>query len=85
MVSLIDKVSSALDFLANETSIPKNIRRGASDAKAKLFAPNMAIDVRATGAMSILDDLANDPNIPSFAMTVIYQALADLETISQQK
>ena len=64
MADKIKQITDVLDMLAEDTSIPRNIRKGATDAKARLLDTKEAMDVRATGAIVILDDLANDPNIP---------------------
>jgi len=79
----IKQVSDILDMLAEDTSVPRNIRRGAADAKVRLFDTKDAMDVRATSAMIILDDLANDPNIPLHGRTLIWNAISQLETLSQ--
>jgi uncharacterized protein len=84
MVDKIKPVVDALDMLAEDTSVPRNIRKGATDAKAKLLGKD-PIDVRATGAITILDDLANDPNIPMHGRTLIYNIMSQLEIISQSK
>lgn len=83
MADKIKQVCDALDILAEDTSIPRNIRKGATDAKARLLDTKEQIDVRATGAIVILDDLANDPNVPMHGRTLIYQVMSQLETISQ--
>jgi uncharacterized protein len=84
MVDKIKPVVDALDMLAEDTSVPRNIRKGATDAKAKLAGKD-PIDVRATGAITILDDLANDPNIPMHGRTLIYNIMSQLEVISQSR
>ncbi|UAL07779.1 MAG: UPF0147 family protein [Candidatus Methanogranum gryphiswaldense] len=84
MVDKIKPVVDALDMLAEDTSVPRNIRKGATDAKAKLSGKD-PIDVRATGAITILDDLANDPNIPMHGRTLIYNIMSQLEIISQSR
>ena len=81
----VDKVKQVVDVLENladDTSVPRNIRKGASDAKIKLMDTNNAMDVRATNAMMILDDLANDPNIPLHGRTLIWNVISQLEVIS---
>jgi hypothetical protein len=80
----IKQITDILDMLAEDTSIPRNIRKGATDAKARLLDPKEPMDVRATSAIVILDDLANDPNIPLHGRTIIWQVISQLETISQQ-
>ena len=41
------------------------------------------MDVRCAGAINILDDLANDPNIPLQARTLIWQIISQLETVAK--
>jgi len=84
MADKIRQVADALDMLAEDTSVPRNIRKGAADAKTKLMGKE-PIDVRAGGALSILDDLANDPNIPMHGRTLIYNIMSQLEVIGQSK
>lgn len=84
MADKIKRVADALDMLSEDNSVPRNIRKGATDAKAKLLGKD-ALDVRAAGALSILNELLNDPNIPMHGSTLIYNLLIQLELISQQK
>ncbi len=77
-------VTDYLDYLAEDTSIPRNIRKGASDAKARLLDTKEPMDIRATSAIVILEDLANAPNIPLQGRTIIWQAISQLETMSRQ-
>ena len=70
--------------LANDNGVPRNIRKGATDAKTRLLDTKEAMDVRATSAIVILDDLANDPNIPLHGRTLIWNVISQLEVMSQQ-
>ncbi len=81
----IKSVCDALDMLSEDNSVPRNIRRGAGDAKVRLLNEKDALDVRCAGAINILDDLANDPNIPMHGRTMIWQIISQLETIAQSK
>jgi uncharacterized protein (UPF0147 family) len=77
----LKQVMDVLDQLAEDTSVPRNIRRGATDAKARLLQSNEAMDVRAASAIFILDELANDPNIPLHGRTLIWNIISQLETV----
>ena len=77
-------IISALDQIAEDTSIPRNIRRGIREAKEQLFNNSVPLDLRISSAMSILDELANDPNIPLHGRTLIWNILTQLETIATQ-
>ncbi|MCL2296297.1 MAG: UPF0147 family protein [Methanomassiliicoccaceae archaeon] len=84
MADHIKHVIDTLDSLAEDTSVPRNIRKGATDAKARLMDTKNAMDVRATSAIIILDDLANDPNIPLHGRTLIWNIISQLEVLSAQ-
>lgn len=76
------QVTTVIDQLIEDNSVPRNIRRGAEDAKERLLNEDEALDVRVAGAVSTLDDLANDPNIPLHGRTVIWNIISGLESIS---
>jgi len=79
----IKQITDILDVLADDNSVPRNIRKGATDAKTRLLDTKDAMDVRATSAIMILDDLANDPNIPLHGRTLIWNVISQLEILSQ--
>jgi uncharacterized protein (UPF0147 family) len=79
----IKQITDILDILADDNSVPRNIRKGATDAKGRLLDTKDAMDVRATSAIMILDDLANDPNIPLHGRTLIWNVISQLEILSQ--
>lgn len=81
----VKQITEVLDQLAEDTSVPRNIRRGAKSAKDLLLNPKDALDVRAASAMFILDELANDPNIPLHGRTLIWNVISQLETVSNVK
>jgi uncharacterized protein (UPF0147 family) len=77
----LKQIMEVLDQLAEDTSVPRNIRRGATSAKERLQQSKEAMDVRAASAVFILDDLANDPNIPLHGRTLIWNIISQLEMI----
>ena len=77
----IQQVVEVLNQLAEDTSVPRNIRRGATEAKELMLNSEDALDVRAASATFILDDLANDPNIPLHGRTLIWNIISQLEKI----
>jgi len=81
----VRQITEVLDQLAEDTSVPRNIRRGAKQAKDLLLGQKEALDVRAASATFILDELANDPNIPLHGRTLIWNVMSQLETVSNAK
>jgi len=77
----IKQITDAMDQLAGDTSVPRNIRRGAQESKNMLLKNEDSLDVRIASANSKLDDLANDPNIPMHARTLIWSIMSQLESV----
>ena len=77
----LKQIIEVLDQLAEDTSVPRNIRRGATEAKERILQEDEALDVRAASAIFILDELANDPNIPLHGRTLIWNIISQLETV----
>jgi len=72
-----------LKDISEDTSVPRNIRRSASDALSTLGNVEVepSIAVRANIATSILEETSLDPNCPVHARTLIWKAISILETI----
>ena len=65
--------------LGNDSGVPRNIRKGATDAVSHLNNTSKPIDLRVSNAINILADLSNDPNIPMESWSSIMQILSNLE------
>jgi hypothetical protein len=78
----LKNVFRMLDELANDISVPRNIRRGAKEAKEILMRKDETLDVKVASAISRLDELLNDPNIPTHGRTAIWNIMSALESLS---
>ena len=81
METRLKQIMDVLDQLADDSSVPRNIRRGATEAKDRLMHKEEALDIRSASAVMILDELANDPNIPLHGRTLIWNIISQLETV----
>jgi uncharacterized protein len=70
-----------LSELADDASVPRNVRRGAQSAKEELSRGSVPLDVRIASAVYALDDLANDPNLPTHGRTAIWSIISSLESL----
>ncbi len=77
----LTRIGSSLSQLAEDLSVPRNIRRGAQTAREQLDKPRAALDVRIASAVNLLDDLANDPNLPMHGRTAIWSIMSRLESL----
>ncbi|WP_428727706.1 UPF0147 family protein [Thermogladius sp.] len=78
------KINNAIYLLLsiiNDTAVPRNIRRAATEALNYLRSENLTPGVKAANAVSVLDQVSQDPNMPLSARTKIWQVIAILETI----
>ncbi len=74
-------ILDSLNQLVEDASVPRNIRRGAQAAREELNKPRVALDVRVASAVYVLDDLANDPNLPTHGRTAIWSIISSLESL----
>ncbi len=73
-----DNVVAILDQVANDRTVPKNIRKAVEDSKTSLNS-NDPIEVKISTVINILDEIINDPNMPMYARTKIWSAVSILE------
>jgi uncharacterized protein (UPF0147 family) len=78
----IEQVCDGLNMISEDNSIPRNIRRGAEEIKKILYNDSDPIDLRVASATAILDELANDPNIPLHGRTLIWNIMSRLEELA---
>lgn len=79
----LQKVADIMDRVSEDMSVPRNIRRAAKEAKESLLEEGDDPVVKAASAISTLDEISNDPNIPVHTRTTIWNALSVLETIKE--
>jgi uncharacterized protein len=82
MASRIQNITTGLEMLMEDTSVPRNIRRNAEAIKALLTDQSKPLDMRKAKAISTLDDMANDPNIPMHGRTLVWNIMSQLETLA---
>lgn len=70
-----------LNEVSNDTTTPRNIRRAAKNAMDSLQAAGLSLGVRAANAISILDDISQDPNMPPYTRVKLWNAVSILEAI----
>jgi uncharacterized protein (UPF0147 family) len=80
---LFEEVLYLLDELAQDTTVPKNVRKTAQDSKTRLQNDKESLDIRCATAVSLLDDMANDPNVPSHGRAALYTVISRLEALAK--
>ena len=73
----------ALSEVVANPSTPKMIRKSITDLVTELLTDEYSKSVRAANAISVLDDIPQDPNMPSYVRVTLWQAVSKLEGIRE--
>lgn len=79
----LNQAITTLEDIASNPSTPKNIKKSISDLATELKKPEYSVSVRAANAISLLDDITQDPNMPSYVRVTLWQAVSTLERIRE--
>ena len=82
---VINRCVDMLNGILEDNSVPKNIRRSADNIKDILLNNKESPTGRAASAISVLDEISSDPNMPMHTRTSIWELASQLETISVGK
>ena len=82
-LEFLNNATSTLNQIATNPSTPKNIRKNIADIVEELKSDEYSISVRAANTISLLDDTTQDPNLPSYVRTSLWQAVSTLESIRE--
>ncbi len=72
-----------LNQIASNHATPKTIKKNISDLIIDMQSEEYSMSVRAANAISMLDDITQDPNMPSYVRTQLWQAVSKLESIRE--
>jgi len=72
-----------LNQIAASNSTPKTIKKSITDLITDLNSEEYSLSVRAANTISLLDDVTQDPNMPSYVRTQLWQAVSKLESIRE--
>ena len=79
----LNNAMSTLNQIATNPSTPRNIRKNITDLIDGLKSDEYSVSVRAVNTISLLDDVTQDPNLPSYVRTSLWQAVSTLESIRE--
>ena len=82
-LEFLNNAMTTLNQIATNPSTPKNIRKNIADIVEGLKSDEYSMSVRAANTISSLDDVTQDPNMPSYVRTSLWQAVSTLESIRE--
>ena len=82
-LEFLNNALSTLNQIATNPSTPRNIRKNIADLIEELKSGEYSVSVRAVNTISLLDDVTQDPNLPSYVRTSLWLAVSTLESIRE--
>jgi uncharacterized protein (UPF0147 family) len=79
----VHQAKAVLSLISEDRTTPRNIRRAAKEASEMLDLPEQSQAVKAAQAINILDDISQDPNMPPYTRTRIWNIVSVLEVIKE--
>jgi uncharacterized protein (UPF0147 family) len=77
----IKQAVAVLGLIAEDTTTPRNIRRAAKDSLDTLQTTEYTPAVRAANAISMLDEILQDPNMPPYTRVKLWNVMSLIEAI----
>ncbi|MEM3696016.1 MAG: UPF0147 family protein [Candidatus Bathyarchaeia archaeon] len=77
----IKQALAVLNAVSEDNTTPRNIRRAAKDSMDALQTTEFTPAVRASNAISILDEILQDPNMPPYTRVKLWNVMSLLEAI----
>jgi hypothetical protein len=77
----LNQAMAILNRVAEDNTTPRNIRRTAKQASDMLLDENLSLAARAANAIDLLDNISQDPNMPMYTRTRLWNVISVLEGI----
>jgi uncharacterized protein (UPF0147 family) len=79
----IEQAKSVLSLISEDRTTPRNIRRAAKEAIKILMVGDQTQAVKSAQAISLLDDISQDTNMPAYTRTRIWNVVSILAVIKE--
>jgi uncharacterized protein (UPF0147 family) len=79
----VNQAMAILNRVAEDNTTPRNIRRTAKEASDMLMDESLSLAARAANVIDLLDQISQDPNMPMYTRTRIWNVISILEGIRE--
>ena len=80
----IDDLVSMMREITEDRTVPRNIKKAVEEAIRELTNEENELPVRINGCVSILDEIATDPNIPLYTRTQLWNIVSLVEKLAEE-
>ena len=79
-MSIMDTVLEELKELSGDRTVPKNVR-AETEGAITILESSSEVNIKKASVMQILDEISNDPNLPQYTRTQIWNIVSMLEKV----
>lgn len=79
----VQTIIDLMDPVLEDHTVPRNIRRAVSEGKEKISEKTDDLSVQVSTALYLLDEIANDINMPMHARSGIWNIISELERLKE--
>ena len=76
-------VINLLQQIVNDRTVPRNIRTKCEESLKILQDNSQELKLRASTVIATMDDVSNDPNIPTYTRTQVWNIVSILESMQK--
>ena len=80
---MFEEIIELMQEVSEDKTVPRNIREKCIEAIGSLKDETQDVDVRINAAISALDEVSNDPNIPMYTRTQVWNIASLLEAVKK--
>ncbi len=80
---MFEDIIPVIEQVVNDRTVPRNIRTKCEESISILKNEGQDIAIRVNTVISTMDEISNDPNIPMYTRTQIWNIVSLLESLQK--
>jgi hypothetical protein len=80
---MFENVIPLIEQVASDRTVPRNIRTKCEESVRILRDDKQEVAIRVNSVVSTMDEISNDPNIPTYTRTQIWNIVSALESMQK--
>ena len=80
---MFEEVINLIQQVANDRTVPRNIRTKCEESIETLKDEKEDVAVRINTVISNMDEISNDPNIPTYTRTQVWNIVSIMESMQK--
>ena len=80
---MFESIIQLIEQIATDRTVPRNIRAKCEESIEILKKEEEGTDIKINTVISIMDEVSNDPNIPMYTRTQVWNIVSALESMQK--